>query len=267
MNLEKDFLTYNRESWNNRLAHHLDSELYDMKSFMAGRNSIDEVSQRCLGDIVGKDILHLQCHFGQDTLSMARMGGNCTGVDLSNSAIDKAKALNAELGLNASFIESDVYSVPQTVSGQFDIVYSTFGTIGWLPDMERWAEVVSQKLRVGGKLILVEFHPLLWIFDELELKTIEYSYFNESAIIEDLQGTYTDRNAKIDGKQISWNHPISEVLQALLAKGMRVSSFEEFDYSPYKIFGEMDEIGPMKFRTKQHGTKLPYFYALQCVKS
>ena len=166
MDGSEDYLRLNRESWNNRLSHHLDSALYDLESFKAGRNSLDEVSLSCLGDIQGKRVLHLQCHFGQDTLSMARMGAKCTGIDLSDGAIAIARELNTELGLDAEFVECDVYSVPEKLEGDFDIVFSTYGTIGWLPDIQRWASIVAKYLKPGGNFHFAEFHPAIWMYDD-----------------------------------------------------------------------------------------------------
>ncbi len=263
MNDKEDYLRINKSSWNARVEHHLTSEFYDVAGFLAGKSSLDPISLAALGDIHGKSVLHLQCHFGQDTLSMARMGAICTGIDLSNKAIAAAKELNTQLATAVDFVETDVYSVKEQIPGQFDIVFSTYGTIGWLPDLDRWADVVHAKLKPGGKLILIEFHPFIWMYDD-QLKHVTYSYFNEHVIIEEMSGTYAAPEAPISGWEVSWNHPISEVQTALLNAGLHIDRFAEYDHSPYEIFEGMTKLADWRYVTPQYKHLIPYVYALEC---
>ena len=265
MGEEGDYLKVNKDSWNARVDYHLRSEFYDVPGFIAGRSSLDPISQEALGNIEEKSVLHLQCHFGMDTLSMARMGGLCTGIDLSDKAIAAAKELNAQLGTAVNFVETDVYSVKEHIAGQFDIVFSTYGTIGWLPDLDRWADVVRAKLKPKGKLILIEFHPFIWMYDD-QLKQVTYPYFNKSAIIEEMNGTYAAKDAVFTGREISWNHPISEVQSALLNAGLTLERFSEYDHSPYEIFKGMTKLADWSYVTPQHKHLIPYVYALECTK-
>ena len=154
--MEENYLELNRENWNNRVAGHLTSEFYQMDAFRAGENSLKEIELALLGNIEGKSILHLQCHFGQDTLSLARMGATVTGIDFSEKAIKEAQELAAELSIDATFICSDVYNTSEHLSEKFDIVYTTYGTIGWLPDLDKWAKVIAERLKPSGKLIFRE---------------------------------------------------------------------------------------------------------------
>ena len=191
MNADFDYLEINRKSWNSRVDVHLKSDFYDVKGFLEGESSLNDIELDLLGDIKGKSILHLQCHFGQDTISLGRLGANVTGVDLSDKAIDNAKILAKKANVNATFICCDIYDLPTYLNEQFDIVFTSYGVIGWLPDMGKWAKIISNYLKPNGKFIFVEFHPILWVFDD-DFKRIEYNYFNSGAIREIQDGTYTD---------------------------------------------------------------------------
>jgi len=261
----KNYIEVNRKLWNDKTPAHIESDFYDMKSFLSGKSSLNDIELNLLGDVKGKRILHLQCHFGQDSLSLARMGAEVTGIDLSDEAISTAKDLAKEMGLNTTFIRSDVYSTPEELNGQFDIVFTSYGTIGWLPDLNKWADVIYRCLKPGGKLIFVEFHPMVWMFSN-DFSNIQYPYFNTEAIIETNEGTYADRNADIKNTEISWNHPLSEVLQALIASNLQLSSFDEFNYSPYNCFLNTVEIEKGKYQIKGLEGKIPMVYALEALK-
>ena len=145
-----NYLEINRQSWNSRTDTHLKSDFYDLSGFMEGKSSLNAIELDLLGDVKGKSILHLQCHFGQDTISLARMGAHAVGMDLSDRAIGHAKRLAGETAAGATFICCDVYDLPNHLDRPFDIVFSSYGTIGWLPDLDRWANVVSRFLKPGG---------------------------------------------------------------------------------------------------------------------
>ncbi len=265
MNIEERYLEVNKRLWNEKTQHHVDSDFYDMASFMAGKTSLKDIELGLLGDIKGKDIIHLQCHFGQDSLSLARMGANVTGLDLSDKSIDKARELNDALQLNAKFVCSDVYDAPANIDARFDMVFTTYGVLGWLPDMQKWASVVSQLLKPGGKLLLVEMHPAVWMFDN-KFSYIQYPYFNREAIVETLSGTYADRDAPIQLEEIGWNHHLSEVIQSLINAGMKITHFEELDYMPYDVFDNAVEVAKDKYQLKDMEGKLPLTYSLMAVK-
>jgi len=263
----QEYFEINKKLWNTKVGVHLGTELYDMEAFMAGANSIDEVSLELLGDIKGKDVLHLQCHFGQDSLSMARMGAKVTGVDLSDVAVAKARELNDTLELDATFVECNVYDTKDHVEGKFDIVFASYGTIVWLPDLDKWADVVSHFLKPGGKLVFLDFHPAL---DTINWDTLafEYDYFNPGKpYVETNEGTYADKNADMKMAEAFWTHSMAEVVQALLNAGLRLESMGENDYSPYDVFGDMEKLDKMKYRMKKMKIAFPYFYSLVCTKS
>lgn len=257
----ENYLQENKELWNKRVSIHFDSSFYNMEEFLAGKNSLNEIELDLLGDIKDKSILHLQCHFGQDSLSMARMGAFVTGVDFSEAAIEKAREINDKLGTHAEFICCDVYSLKQHLDKKFDIVFTSYGTIGWLPDMNQWADIVSYFIKPGGKFVFAEFHPVVWMFDD-NIRDITYSYFNDEPIITESEGTYTDRSADIKAKEYGWNHSIDEVLTALLRKDLTLLNFKEYNYSPYNCFKNMVEFTPGKFCFEHLGNKIPMVYSM-----
>jgi len=265
MEIPKDYLDINKASWNQKTEVHYASEFYDMESFLNGRSSLNDIELSILGDVSGKKILHLQCHFGQDTISLAKLGAQSTGIDLSDRAIEKAKALAEQMNADAKFICCDLYDLPNHLNEQFDIVFTSYGTIGWLPDLDKWANVVHHFLKPGGKFVFAEFHPVVWMFDD-NFKEVDYSYFNIETILENGEGTYADKNAPIENKTVSWNHPLSEVFSALLKHNLEITSFEEFDYSPYNCFNNAEEFEPNKFRIQHLGNKIPMVYSLTAIK-
>lgn len=265
MTNEKDYLTINREAWNARTGVHLTSDFYDVAGFIKGATSLNSIELDLLGDVKGKTILHLQCHFGQDSISLQRLGARVTGVDLSDKSIESARKLAEETNADARFICCDIYDLPNHLDEQFDMVYTSYGTIGWLPDLDKWASVVSQFLKPQGKFVFVEFHPVVWMFDD-NFDKIGYRYFNSGAIIETESGTYTDRNAGIRFEYISWNHGLSEVFNSLIKAGLVINSMDEFDYSPYNCFRETVEFEPKKYRIKHLDNKIPMVYAITANK-
>jgi len=266
MSTEQEYFETNRALWNEKTKHHTGSEFYDMPGFLDGKTSLKEPELALLGDVKGKSILHLQCHFGQDSLSLARMGAKVTGTDISDAAIAYAQQLNEQLGLDASFVRSDTYAVPDNVDEQFDIVFASYGVIGWLPDMQRFAEVVARMLKPGGKFVFAEFHPVRWMYND-DFSEIEFSYFNKEAIIETQEGTYADRDADMNMEEIGWNHDFGEILQSLINAGLRLEVFNEYDYSPYNCFSNMVEVAGGKWQVKGLEGKVPIMYALVCHKS
>ena len=260
-----DYLAINKQSWNARTISHLKSEFYDVEGFLNGKTSLNSVELDLLGDIKGKKILHLQCHFGQDTISLARMGANITGVDLSDKAIESARELAAKSEVDTTFICCDIYDLPNFLDEQFDIVYTSYGVIGWLPDMAKWAKIIERYMIPGGKFVFVEFHPVVWMFDD-DFKEIKYKYSKSEPIIEIETGTYADKDADITEQCVTWNHGMAEVINNLLKAGLNLSSIAEHDYSPYNCFSGTNEFAPNKFRIKHLDNKIPMLYSLVAVK-
>jgi 2-polyprenyl-3-methyl-5-hydroxy-6-metoxy-1,4-benzoquinol methylase len=261
-----DYAEINRHQWNERTKVHLRSAFYDMTSFLEGRNSLTSIERQLLGELAGLSVLHLQCHFGQDSLSMARMGAKVTGLDLSDEAIRQASQINHQLGLSARFICGDVLSMDEYLQGEtFDIIFTSFGVIGWLPSLEKWGKLISNHLKPGGKFILAEFHPAVWMFDD-HFTHVAYAYFNRETIREEGVGTYTDGGEDLKLTSVSWNHSLAEVFTALLGAGLQVVSFDEYDYSPFDCFSQTSPAPDGGYYIKGMEGKLPLFYTLVCTK-
>lgn len=263
--MNQDYQSTNRDAWNKRVSSHLESDFYDIEGWKAGKSSLNGIELNLLGNVKGKNILHLQCHFGQDTLELARMGANVVGVDLSDTSIAAARKLNEELGLNADFVVSDVLELVGKIDQKFDMVFTSYGTIGWLPDLDKWAKVISHHLKPGGKLVFVEFHPVVWMFDD-DFEKIQYRYFKDEPIVETDTGTYADTKAEFEKTEISWNHGLAEVFRALEQNDLILKSFDEYDYSPYNCFSGMKKLDERKFVVEKHGNKLPLIYSLTATK-
>ncbi len=227
----------NRNTWNTKVAIHAASEFYDLESFKKGKTSLQQYEIDTLGSISGKKLLHLQCHFGQDTLSLARLGAKCTGVDISDEGIKLAKQLNAELKLDANFVCCNVLNTSEYVSEKFDIVFTSYGTIGWLPDLKPWSRMIYKRLKPGGFFYIVEFHPIAWMFDyTVSPPEMKYGYHQKEAIYEEYEGTYADKDSKMISKEYGWNHSLGEVITSLSEAGLHVEYLKEYDASPYDIF-------------------------------
>lgn len=265
MDKELNYIEINRQSWNKKTGIHLKSDFYDLDGFLEGKSSLNTIELNLLGDIRGKSILHLQCHFGQDTISLSRLGAKVTGVDFSDTAIENAGKIAAETNSDTSFICCDIYDLPQHLEEQFDIVFTSYGTIGWLPDLGKWATIITRFLKPGGKFVFVEFHPVVWMFDD-HFEKIGYNYFNTGAIIETGNGTYADRQADLSQEYVMWNHSLSEVLNHLIKNGLEIQTFDEFDYSPYNCFNRTVEIAPGKYRIGHLDNKIPMVYAVSATK-
>ena len=258
-----DYVEVNKENWNKRTENHYSSDFYDVESFIKGKSSLNEIELDLLGNISGKSILHLQCHFGQDSISLARLGANVTGVDLSDKSIEKAKELNILCGTDVKFINSNVYDI--NFKEKFDIVFTTYGTIGWLPDLNKWAKVISNSLKENGKFIIADFHPFVWMFDN-DFQYFQYNYFNKEMIIEEETGSYADKSKKQIIKSYCWNHSLSETISSLISNNLEIENFQEYDYSPYKVFPGMIEIEENKFRIKKFDNKLPLIFSIVAKK-
>ncbi len=259
------YFDQNEKMWDARVPHHIKSEFYDMEGFRNGKSSLSEIEANALGDVKGKSLLHLQCHFGQDTLSWARQGAIATGMDISGKAVTAARTINKELGLNAHFIKANVYDLPNVLDEKFDIVFTSYGATCWLPDLQKWAAVVSRFLKKGGVFYMAEFHPALYMFN-FDDGQLEYNYFNVKVYEEEEEGTYTDRNAGINEKSYFWIHPLDETIMALKKEGMSLEEFKEFDFSPYNCFPKMTEREPGRFEWGGKGLRIPHVYSLKMSK-
>ena len=250
---------------------HTASEFYDLEGFASGGSTLRPFELEEVGPVEGKRLVHLQCHFGLDTLSWARRGASVVGLDFSEPAVAAAQELADELDLDARFVAGDVYSAAETLEGErFDVVYTGLGALNWLGDIERWAGVVASLLAPGGFLYLAEFHPFRDVFADDDL-SVERDYFQdaEGERFDGPAGTYADLEAKtVHNATHEWTHPISEVLSAVLGAGLQLELFHEHDYTLFSRWPmlERDElVGVTKFiyRFPAGQPRLPLIYSLR----
>jgi SAM-dependent methyltransferase len=241
----------NRDHWDELVPVHKRSAFYDLQSFLEGRNSVDDVSMGLLGDVTGKRILHLQCHFGMDSLSLARLGAMVTGVDFSPTAIEAARDLSNQLGVNAHFIEANIYDLPEIHDVRYDIVFTSHGTITWLPDIQRWAEVVANFLGPGGRFVFVDGHPLSWTFKQDDVSTVEFEfgYFNagrEFQFHNDYSYASDPGSPRLTNRDSrEWHHRLDEILNALASAGLHIELVREYPQIAWRLlpFLEQEEDG------------------------
>lgn len=233
-----EYLRNNRDLWDEITPIHEKAAEYDVEGFKAGRCTLRSVELNEVGDVTGKSLLHLQCHFGLDTMSWARMGAKVTGVDFSEKAIELARSLSRETGIQAEFICSDIFALPDILSKKFDIVFTSYGVLCWLPDLKRWAEIIAGYLKPGGFFYIAEGHPILHVFDNSESATdfkVTESYFNEPEPIKwEAEGDYTDRSAVVVNPSYEWTWGMGDILNALIGAGLRIDYLHEFPVSAYR---------------------------------
>lgn len=268
--IQEDNKTYfdtNKARWNDRVNVHLKSELYNMEAFMAGATSLKEIEINGLPDVKGKSLLHLMCHFGQDTLSLTRMGAKATGIDLSDKAIDTARELNDKLGLDATFHTCNLYDIEQQVEGQFDIVFTSYGALCWLPDLKEWARLVAKYLKPGGIFYIAEFHPTFHMFDFDSQKATYNYFFNPIPEKEIGTGTYADRDADLAYEEYFWQHDMEDIIQPLLNEGLQLQEIKEFPFSPYDCFPDMKQVGESRYVFGDYPFPLPHVFSLKMRKT
>ena len=266
-----DYFKSNQDLWNRLTGINARSEFYDLAGFSAGESSLREPELSEVGAVAGKRLLHLQCHFGMDTLSWARSGAHVTGVDFSDEAITLARSLSAELDIPARFVHSDIYDLPLHPDLQdetFDIVFTSYGVLTWLPDVLRWAKVVRHFLNPGGTFYVVEFHPFVYLFDDANMEELrlKYPYFHTDApITTETEGSYADRGADLRHIEYSWSHTLSDYLNALTEVGLRIEWMHEFPWSTYGCFPhlKMERYAHGRWRATNEGRVLPLMFSVR----
>lgn len=261
-----DYYADNLRLWDERVSDHLQTEFYDVDRFVEGGTSLTQLELDALGDVNERSLLHLQCHFGLDTLSWARRGARVTGVDFAPQAIHAARELARRTSLPGRFILSDIYSLPAHLNEQFDIVYTSYGVLKWLHDIAAWGRIVASFLRPGGTFYLVEFHPFLYVFDYETATRPTHSYFVGSEPVSyDEYGTYADMqvSASVVKRAHAWPHPVSRVIQALVDAGLRVELFREHSYSTLDCFPFLRRAGEQRFVHKTLPELVPILYEIR----
>lgn len=262
-------LESNRQLWDTWTELHAHSAFYDLEGFLGGSTSLRRIELEELGEeVAGRRLLHLQCHFGLDTLSWARLGAEVTGMDLSPKAMELAQSLSRQANLPARFVESDLYALPEVLDEpeSFDIVYTSYGALDWLQDLDRWAGIVTSYLKPGGHFYMVEFHPLAFMLGE-DGRTLTYPYFPQGEAVRTVErGSYAAPGEETTGVSYVWPHSLSEVLSALLTAGLRLEFLHEFPYSPYDCFPFTEEVKPGHAIVPGHEHDVPLAYSIKAVK-
>jgi len=269
-----DLMRANRDLWDGWTELHVTSEFYDVEGFKAGRDTLDAVELEGVGDVRGKSLLHLQCHFGLDTLSWARRGARVTGVDFSEKAVAHARRLAREVGIEARFIHAEVTdtaAVLSTLAGdRFDVVFTSHGTISWLPDLRPWARTIAGALKPGGMFFIADAHPFTWVFDDElaePMLRFRYDYFDRGALRWDEKGSYAVPDADFVGVSYSWQHTFEDIAGALIETGLRITSLREYPNLAWRWFPWMVRIGDGCVRLPDGMPEIPLMFSLKAEKA
>jgi len=251
----------NRLLWDRWASLHAETAMYDMTAFKAGDTSLKAIEREALPDVVGKTLLHLQCHLGQDTLSWAREGAIVTGLDFSAEAISRAQALADELAIPARFVCAPVEEPAPIAGERFDIVFTSYGVLSWLADLAPWAATIARHLKSGGRFVMVEFHPVAWMLSD-DGESFAYGYFNDGSPEQILhQASYAGApHEPLESKE--WAHGLGGVMNALIEAGLVIGSLREYPWSPYNCFPFLEETAPGRFEVRGQGGKLPLTFSL-----
>jgi SAM-dependent methyltransferase len=268
-----EYFSDNLANWNDRVPIHAGPDGYGIAEFVADPQRLTDVvafDRAYLGDVSGRTLLHAQCHIGTDTLSWARLGASVTGIDFSAPALAVARDMAADLGVDARFIESDLYGSPAVVDEQFDIVYTGVGAINWLPDIERWAAVMATFTRPGGTFYMREGHPILWALDDVRHDgqlVVSFPYFEtESPLSWQEDTTYLGSGVLEHTMSHSWNHGIGEIISALLAAGFRLDLFEEHRFLEWLAVRHMVEVDGRFMLPEPQRDRVPLMYSLRATR-
>jgi SAM-dependent methyltransferase len=270
--MHEESFELNKLSWEERVDAHVSSAFYDVAGFRAGRDALGPIESAEIGDVSGERIAHLQCHFGLDTLSLARRGAKVTGLDFSGKAIEAARRLAQETGIAATFVEGNVYDAASLLGrGQWDRVFTSWGTIIWLPDITRWADTIAQLLAPGGRLYYLDAHPIVLTLEQSEAGAPiqpAYDYFHGRQPIEiEEEGTYTDPDrAFMHNRTHEWIHPLSETIMALVNAGLRITNLREHDAVPWQPFPSMTRDSDKQWRLNPDVPRIPLAITIEAQK-
>ena len=273
--MKEDYRHVNRANWDERAPAHAASADYGFEKFRTDPEHLSDIVRfdlPLLGDIAGLEGVHLQCHIGTDTISLARLGARMTGLDFSSASLAEARKLAEQTASEVEFVESDVYAaVDELGAGRFDLVFTGIGALCWLPDIRRWGSVVSDLLRPGGRLFIREGHPMLWTLDErrTDVLTVEFPYVETAEpLVWEEPGTYVETDTTFTQSVThEWNHGLGEIVTALLGAGMTITGLVEHDSVPWEALpGQMERLGGGEWRLRDRPDRLPHTYTLQAAK-
>jgi SAM-dependent methyltransferase len=260
----------NREMWDEFAVINSRSAFYNVDEFKMGRTSLDALILSEMGEVTGKSLLHLQCHFGLDTLSWVRLGAKATGMDFSPEGIRIARGLAKELNIPARFICCDLYDLPDHLDETFDRVYTSYGVLCWLPDIPRWAQIVGHFLKPGGVFYIAEFHPFSNVFkndgDETGLE-VAYPYFTDTPLEFPVEGSYADPDAKIVQQlEYEWSPQVGEIISGLIDAGLQIEFVREYPFTCYRHFPFLVEKEPGKWYLPEGMPSIPLTFTLRAHK-
>jgi SAM-dependent methyltransferase len=265
----QEYINSNQKLWDRWTELHEKSEMYDVAGFKADGSRLGRIEREELGDVKGKSLLHLQCHFGLDTLSWAGLGAVVTGVDFSENSITLARSLSDKLGVPATFVHSNIYDLPNILTGQFDIAFTSHGVLWWLPDIAGWAKVVSHFLKSGGTFFVVDSHPFAAIYDNdhpTDLK-VKYPYFPSSEPLRfEVQGSYAAADPGYKGVEYGWTHSMGEYTTSLIEAGLQIESLHEFSYLGWQMFPFMEKGDDGYWRLPSRIAEIPLMFSLRARK-
>ena len=268
----EDPVQANRRLWDARTPIHVKSDFYDVDGFRAGRTSLRPLELEEVGDVRGQRLLHLQCHFGLDTLSWARLGAEVTGLDFSSVAVAEATRLAAELGIDARFVEADVHDARAALGGEtFDVVFTSYGVIAWLPDIRRWAEVAASLVAPGGFLYLAEIHPASQVFSDepgVEDLRVGYPYWTpaDAPLRFEESGTYADYDAEIALPEHVWLHGLGDLVTGIIDAGLVLEFLHEHDVTVFQQFPFLERDDDGWWRLPADQPSLPLLFSLRARK-
>jgi 2-polyprenyl-3-methyl-5-hydroxy-6-metoxy-1,4-benzoquinol methylase len=259
-----DPLELNRAHWNALAAVHGQDAYYDKDALLSGRDSLNEYESAAVGDVTGLDVLHLQCHIGFDSISLARRGARVTGADFSPASLAAAAELAERAGVRVDWVEANAIDLPASLHGRFDVVYSTAGVIGWIEDIDAWMRSVHVALRPGGRLVLVEIHPLFLTIGALDPLTLDFPYAFDGARTFDEPGSYADAAADVKATAtVEYAHSLGEVVTAAIGAGLRVDGLEEHMSAVRDWRGMLAPEADGRCRLRISGEVLPLSYTLR----
>jgi len=265
-----EYIDTNRRHWDELVGIHVRSGFYNVEAFKAGRSTLTRIEVAELGDVSGKTLLHLQCHFGMDTLSWARGGAVVTGVDFSPEAIRVARSLSQELAIDARFVESDVYNLPAALDGTFDVVFASYGVICWLPDFSRWAQIAASYVKPGGIFYLLDGHPAGNMLDDAPAAglSLRYPYFSSDRpqVYED-EGSYADRSAKLaNDRTYEFSYGLGEMVSAILDAGLQLEFLHEFPFAGYQCLPSMQKDADGFWHLPGNDSSVPFLFSIRARK-
>jgi SAM-dependent methyltransferase len=258
----------NLELWNEWVEINARSEMYALDQFKMGKNALHSLEIGEVGEVGGKTLLHLQCHFGMDTLSWARLGAQVTGIDFSDGGIRLASSLSRDLGIPARFLCCDLYDLPKHLDEQFDIVFTSYGALTWLSDLKGWAQVAARYVKPGGVFYIAEIHPFAMVFDETtpELR-LRYPYFDVGVMEFEVQGSYADPSAHTNSRvSYEWSYPLGTVVTSLIEAGLQIEFLHEFPYAVYPMYPFLEEDGEGHWYLPGKAQTLPLTFSLRAHK-